>query len=290
MQTAATSILPTTRIAAALVLVALASASGSGRADPLDLANPTPRPIEVRFEVSPADQPGRLDAIWSPPRTARIEASDAADRLRIRIPAEEMEQHLRSTGTAVIPGTFSDFVWVLDRKSGEVLASRLEGRIHERIAVGPFATRVAVGIHVEMSTSGIGGFRTTRAPFGIETHAFCAPNEDGDACVAVESRRFDPRDGYVNAVGVIRAATPVAEVRAFSPLGEARFSELPLLSPIAAPSPVAAPPPAAAPGPPPSPDAVFSTGVLPASATGEQGGWHGDEARLPPSEARDRRG
>ncbi|MEZ4330537.1 MAG: hypothetical protein R3F35_02205 [Myxococcota bacterium] len=278
MQTGATSFPPARAIATMLGLVALAVAPEPARADPLELENPTPRRIEVRFEVSPADQPGRLDAIWSPPRSARIEAGDSPDRLQIRIPASEMEQHLRSTGTAVIPGTFSDFVWVLDRATGEVLSSRLEGRIHERIAVGPFATRVAVGIRVDMSTSARAGFRTTRAPFGVETHAYCAPNEGSEPCVAVASHRFDPRDGYVNAVGVIRAATPVAEVRAFSPLGEVRFSEQPVL------------PPVAAPGPPERPDAVFSTDVRPASATGKQGGWHGDEAMLPASEARDRRG
>lgn len=270
----------TAAIGRALAPVALLLAMpAAGQAGPLELANASPRPIEVRFEVSPADQPGRLDAVWSEPRSARVEPSGDGAHLQIRIPASVMEQHLRSTGTAVIPGSFSDFVWLLDRRTGEVLASRLEGRIHERLAVGPFATRVAVGIAVDMSTDRRGGFRTQRAPFGIETHAFCAPEgETAEGCVAVESRRFDPRDGYVNAVGVIRAATPVAEVRAFSPLGEVRFSER------------AAPAVIDAAWPTPRRDAVFSAGDRPDEGRIERGGWHGGEARRPGSEAGSPRG
>lgn len=265
------------RLLSTLLGLAALAAAGIGQADPLDLMDPTPRPIEVRFEVSPPDQPGRLDAVWSEPRSGRIEVTGRADRVQIRIPASEMERHLRSTGTAVVPGSFSDFVWVLDRATGDVLESRLEGRIHERIAVGPFATRVAVGIHVDMSTHRRGGFRTTHAPFGIETHAFCAPEEGAEGCVPVESRRFDPRDGYVNAVGVIRAATPLAELRAFSPLGEVRFSEQVGRVAIDAAWPTQ------------RRDAVFSLGDRSGAGRIERGGWHDEEASLPRSRAQDRR-
>ncbi len=204
---------------------ALLLAAGSARTAPLDLEDSTPRPIEVRFEISPADQPGRLDSAWSAPRLGVLEPSLNPDQVRIRIPAQEMEDHLTSAGTSVIPGTFSDFVWTIDRVSGHVVHAELAGRIHERLAIGLLVTRIAVEIRVDMSTERQGGFRTSRGMFGIETHDFCNAPDTLERCVPVETRRFDPTRGYVNAIGDIRAATPLAEVRAFSPLGEIRFSE-----------------------------------------------------------------
>lgn len=247
----------------ALAILAFASRPCAAQSVPLDLGDPTPRRIEVRFEVSPADQPGRLDTAWSTPRPGLLEPTSHPDRVRIRIPASAMEAHLRSTGTEVVPGTFSDFVWILDRVSGHVLEAGLAGRIHERIAIGLLATRIAVEIRVDMSTERGGGFRTKRAPFGIQTHDFCSPGEGARSCVAVETRRFDPRQGYVNAVGSILAATPMAEVRAFSPLGEVRFSEGDAETSVEQTSTTR------------ERDAVFSPATDPASGV-ERGGWHGE--------------
>lgn len=210
----------------ALVLsLALGLAGSVAGAGPLDLDDPAPRPIEVRFEISPADQPGRLDSNWSPPRRALLEpAPDGRpDQVRIRIPAREMEAHLRSTGTAVVAGSFSDFLWTLDRQSGHVVAAHLRGQVEERVGLGLLSARVAVAIEVEMSTARAAGFRTDQKSFGKQTHDLCLPTER--SCIAVEGLRYDPSRGYVNAVGALRAFTPVFEVEAFSPLGEARFSE-----------------------------------------------------------------
>lgn len=208
------------------LFAAFAAAAGIDTATPpLDLDDPSPRPIVVRFEISPADQPGRLDAQWSPPRHALLEpaAGDRPEQVRIRIPAREMEAHLRSTGTAVVEGSFSDFVWTLDRRSGEVLAAELAGRIEERVGLGLLSAQVSVEIRVEMSSDRSAGFRTGHQSFGKQTHDLCSPAEH--RCIPVEGRPFDAERGYVNAVGAIRAFTPLIEVEAFSPLGEARFSE-----------------------------------------------------------------
>ena len=43
--------------------------------------------------------------------------------------------------------------------------------------------------------------------------------------LGVEPVRFDPARGYVNAVGRVRAAHTLAEITAFSPLGEVEFRE-----------------------------------------------------------------
>ncbi len=205
-----------------LALLGLAPSAGG---EALDLDDPRPRWIEVAFEVSPPDEPGRLDSHWSAPRRAFIEPDERGDRVRIRVPAAEVEAHLRSTGTEVVTGSFSEFVWTLERATGHVVAARLSGRVRERLRLGLFTTALEVDIRVAMTTRTRAGFRSTRGKLGIETHDFCSPERPLEGCVFVEARELDPARGYVNAVGHVVAATPMIEVRTFSPLGEVRFSE-----------------------------------------------------------------
>lgn len=216
-----------------LVAWALLGALAAARADadPLDLGDRSARWVEVRFEVSPEDQPGELDRLWSDPRRAHLEPDASSRLVHIRIPAREVEAHLRSTGTETVDGSFSDFVWTLDPASGHVLDARLSGRIREHVQIGPFRTAATVQIDVSMTTRSAAGFRSTEGVFGIRTHQFCTPDLDAPAtrsdpgCVAVAPIAYDASRGYVNAVGALRAAHAVTEIRAFSPLGEARFSE-----------------------------------------------------------------
>jgi len=205
-------------------LVALALAA-TAHADAVDLTDPTPRWILVDFEVSPADQPGRLDSTWSVPRPAYLEPAQSPDEVRIRVPAVAVEEQLRSTGTDVIAGTFSEFVWTLEKRSGHVRTAELTGRVRERLSLGLITTSIVVDIRVEMTTRDSAGFRSARGALGIETHDFCSSSRPLEGCVFVEGRQLDPERGYVNAVGRLDAATSMIEVQTFSPLGEVRFSE-----------------------------------------------------------------
>ena len=56
----------------------------TARPEPLDLQDPTPRWIEVRFEISPPSEPGRLDSDWSPGRPAYLESDPDSPIVRIR--------------------------------------------------------------------------------------------------------------------------------------------------------------------------------------------------------------
>ncbi len=206
------------------MLLALFAESGA-LAAPLDLQDPTPRWIEVRFEISPKDEPGRLDGTWSLPRAAFLETDPERDLVRIRIPTREIEAHLRSTGTETIPGSFSDFVWTLDSRTGHVLTADLTGQVRKRFSFGPIRTSTTVDIRVKMTTQDLGGFRPINVLLGLQTNTFCSPSPSRSKCVAVAPIRFDPESGYVNAVGPVVAATAMAKIKAFSPLGEARFSE-----------------------------------------------------------------
>lgn len=193
---------------------------------PLDLADPSPRWIEVRFEVSPADQPGRLDREWSEPRRAYLAPDPAGDAIQIRIPAAVIEAHLRSTGTDAIEGSFSEFVWTLEPASGRVLGADLSGRVREEIRLGPIRSSVQIEIEVEMTTEAGAGFEPGHGIMGVPTNRFCAPEPPDDGCVGVTPVRFEPSRGYVNAVGSLRARSKIIEIRTFSPLGEVEFLEL----------------------------------------------------------------
>ena len=202
--------------------------AGEAPAEPLDLSDARPRWIEVRFEISPADEPGSLDRRWSAPRLARLEPLGQAGRISIHIPATELEDQLRSTGTDPVGGSFSDFVWTLDPVTGHVQSAGFSGRVREEIRLGPFRTAVHVDIRVDMTTEAGAGYVPEQGVLGIRTNGFCTPGEHARhraPCVAVEPVRFDPASGYVNAVGHLRAAHPLAEILTFSPLGEVEFRE-----------------------------------------------------------------
>lgn len=208
---------------AILLMTAMAAGHPAG-ASPLDLSDPTPRWVEVRFEISPDDQPGRLDRRWSSALPAYL-VQAAPGHVEIQVPAESVETHLRSIGTEALPGTFSPFTWTIDPTTGHVLRAAMTGRVRQPIAVGLLRTTVAVDIRVEMTTRGRGGFLPESRVMGQKTHGFCdEPGQDSD-CIFVPPQPLDPDDGYVNAVGSVRAEIPLTRRQVFSPLGEARFSE-----------------------------------------------------------------
>ena len=205
-------------------LLAAAMLAGDAAATPLDLSDLRPR-IEVRFEVSPrrARQP-RPDLGCAAASAA--EPIPGTGRVSIRVPAQELEAQLRSTGTDAVKGSFTDFLWTLDPVTGHVRSAGFSGRVHEHLRLGPIRTRAAIDIRVDMDTENVAGFVPSAGFLGIRTHRFCRPEPGGVAgCIAVQPIRFDPRRGYVNAVGRVRAAHALAEVTAFSPLGEVEFRE-----------------------------------------------------------------
>ena len=75
-----------------------------------------------------------------------------------------------------------------------------------------------------MDTSQPVGFRQTRL-MGAAYPSLCR-QPDSSRCTVVYPARYDGETGYVNAVGRVTARSAGLEVRSFSPLGEAIFSEL----------------------------------------------------------------
>jgi len=214
------------RTAIEIACVVFLLLQGVASASPLDLSDTTPRWIEVRFEVSPEDSPGRLDDVWSEARRAYIEPAGLLGHVLIRIPGTEREAQLRSTGAKPIGGSFSEFVWTLEPMTGHVLRAELSGRLREEYALGFLRSSTEVEIRVEMTTRIAAGFRPAKRIMGQRAHRFCVGSKDARDCTIVPPIRFDRARGYVNAVGSLHAWTAIAGIRTFSPLGEVIFSEV----------------------------------------------------------------
>lgn len=229
---------------AALLLVAAAAGAeppappgpvgARERFAPLDLRDRRARPIQVRFEVSPPDAPGRLAERWGDPIRAWFTPLQAPDRVEIRVGARAMERVLSAYDP--VPGSFSDFVWRLDSASGEVRSAAFRGSLRRRVDLGLWDTRVETDIAVDMGTDRRGGFLPARRRFGHLLFEYCGAGDPG--CTLVQPRPYDPATGYVNAIGAIQArGLGWMRVTTFSPLGEAIFGEAPASRPDVAAGP-----------------------------------------------------
>jgi len=229
-------------------LAAIVALLGAQRAtaEPVDLSNPESRWVQVRFEISPPDQPLRTKTSYSRDLPARLDGGADAGEIKITIDRELVERHLLS-GHEPVPGSFSDFVWRFEASSGHVRSATLTGTVVRRLEMGLSRWQVNAPIDVQMDTASPAGFDGVRNVFGLRFHRFCTPRASS-RCRSIEASRYDPETGYVNALGFVSARSTLVRIRSFSPLGEAIFSEAqPRLAADGSPTaPVSLAPPAAA--------------------------------------------
>jgi hypothetical protein len=211
------------RPAAAAIVFWLILAPAHAGAAGLDLGDPTPRWIEVAFEVSPRDEPGRLRGRFSKSFKAWLEPGPEVGQIQVTIDRDIVESHLVAQH-APVPGSFSDFVWVFDAESGHVVSARLEGAVVTPMDFGIVRTTAVTRLNVDMTSRTRAGFRRSSRILGNELFPFCS-DPDSMRCQIVPGYALDRDSGYVNAVGAIAARTGPVEVRSFSPLGEALFRE-----------------------------------------------------------------
>ncbi len=210
------------RLALAIALAIAMDAARSHASEPMDLGDPRPRPVTVRFETSPPDQPGRLAAHYTAHVPAWLEPGDLAAQVRVTIAGADIEtrwfqnQRLRA-------GSFSDFVWIFDATSGDVVSAHLRGTLVRKFDFGMFQSDIETEIEAEMTTRTRAGFEPGRRRLGQLVFPLCV-REGGD-CTLVEPVRYDRRTGYVNAVGALVGRAMGAAANSFSPLGEAIFTE-----------------------------------------------------------------
>ncbi len=206
----------------ALAAVALLLAAPVA-AEPMDLSNATARWVAVRFEVSPEDRPGQVRSRFSRRFMAWLAPDEREGALRVTVAAPIVENHL-FIGQEPSPGSFSDFVWIIDSATGHVLSARTAGLLLREIGWGFARWKTDATVDISMDTFAAVGFQRSRL-LGRPYPKLCKP-PDANRCTVVHPVRFEQETGYVNAVGYVTARWNGLTVRSFSPLGEAIFSEI----------------------------------------------------------------
>jgi hypothetical protein len=189
----------------------------------VNLQDPSPRWVAVRFEVSPADRPAQVRSYFTTRLPARLEPTDRPGEVRLTIDGRFIEQHLM-VGEEPSPGSFSDFVWIFDSETGHVRTATFSGILLRELGWGFAAWKTDARVEVQMDTREAVGFEPSRF-LGKSYPRLCA-TRDPSRCTIVEPQPYDPTTGYVNAVGRVTAHSGGLQVKSFSPLGEAIFSEI----------------------------------------------------------------
>src|SRR5262245_52186579 len=102
-------------------------AAGSADARPLDLSDPTPRPIQVEFEVSL--DPLAVGQTWSPPYAATYSATGNTGTVVISpsvyesaVDTHNLDYFGVLMGWAVVPGSTTEFRLAIDLTTREAVA------------------------------------------------------------------------------------------------------------------------------------------------------------------------
>jgi hypothetical protein len=205
-----------------LVAMLLVLAAPAAVAEPMHLDDPKPRWVAVRFEVSRADRPGTTDTVYSPAYPAWFAMAPDRDTVRVSVSGQAVEQLLQNQDP--LAGSFSDFVWEFDTRTGHVLSARFSGTLRLTLKLGPARWGVESDVHAQLSTHTVGGFEPPHQVLGLEVNPFC---EDSAAnCTPMSARPYAPESGYVHAIGPVVASAGLTKVRSYCPLGEAVFTEL----------------------------------------------------------------
>lgn len=201
----------------------LAQVAAAASSTPMRLDDPTPRWVAVEFEISPTERPGQLGTVYTQKLPGWLEPDVHPGRMRLTTPAWAIERGLMAAERPV-PGSFSDFVWIFEAQSGRVVEARLSGTVVREIEVGFFSQEVEARIEVQMSSDEFAGYGDTISVLGQRVVPYCEGRTS--SCHTVDAHPYDPGTGDVNAVGRISATAVGVQTVSFSPLGEARFSEI----------------------------------------------------------------
>lgn len=193
----------------------------------MNLDDTRPRAVAVRFEDSPADQPGQLATVYTSDFDGWLEP-DGTDRVRVTVKGADVERRFFA-GQRLQPGSFSDFVWIFERATGEVVSASLRGTLIRDYDFGVVRSEIDTPFEASMTTSAVAGFVAARHLFGQVVFPLCA--RAAADCTLVPAQPYDRATGYVNAVGSIVGRALGFSAETFSSLGEAVFSERPLSSP-----------------------------------------------------------
>ena len=188
-------------------------------AQPLNLANPTPRTIKVQFEISLA--PNVIGQTYSPSYTATYSATGNTGTVVISRAVYEsaIETHdLDYFGFELIDGSASDFTLDIDLTTREATAHPLAYQVS--VTVPPNAVGT---ITRHLSTTALAGFGYSPQFPGFP---FFTTNPC-ELCALVPGAAYDPATGKLNAVGSDDLDSPDGDFRSFARAGDLRLSESP---------------------------------------------------------------
>lgn len=209
----------------------------AANAEPMRLSDPTPRWVVVQFEDSPSERPDLLDRVYTKPFAAWLERNELG-QIVVRVGGDVLEQSLFRENNPV-PGSFSDYVWVFEPETGQVVSASFTGAFAYVIDWGFTTSQIRAHVRARMDTTRSGGFRGVEDLWGTTLYPFCE-DVGSSHCTPIPARPYDRERGYVNAVGYLAIDSPLTQFSTYSALGEARFSELASQAHVTAPG--AAPP------------------------------------------------
>jgi len=198
-------------------LSALLLLVGGADADPVDLTIAVDRPILVQVDTDLSNY-AAIGAAYGPAESSTL--SFDGDVAIVTVPAATISalvDNLFSGLAASVPGSFSDYVILIDRQTSEVLSATLSGTIN----IVAFNLDIALG--QTASSTATAGFELIDL-FGAILPSFCT---GGGACTIVPGLPYDPVTGALNAVG--SASTSLGNF--FTPFGDMLLSEEPASSP-----------------------------------------------------------
>jgi hypothetical protein len=188
-------------------------------AQPLNLADPTPRTIQVQFETSLA--PGTIGQTYSAPYAAQYSATGNVGT--VVIPRAVYEAAIQTHGLdyfdsmmtwSLISGSAADFILDIDLTTLQASAHTLVYHVSITIPVQQDGT-----VTRNLGTTTTAGY--TYLPQYPGFPFFCA------TCVLVPGAAYDPVTGKLNAVGSDRIVAPDFSLTSFSRAGDLRLSEGP---------------------------------------------------------------
>lgn len=191
--------------------IALGFAAGSAVAQPVDLADPTPRTVLVQVDEN-VDDFGSIGTQFGTAIAGAFSSDGATATVSVSgADIEALVELVFAGAAAVVPGSFSDYVVEIDVASGAVLSASVSGLVTLPI-VG------TISVEQTASSSTLAGFQLTNI-FGYLVPIFCT---SGASCTIVPGLPYDPATGQLNAVGLIATIFNV-----FTPFGDLRLSEVP---------------------------------------------------------------
>jgi hypothetical protein len=191
-------------------------------AQPLNLADPTPRAIQLEFEISV--DPGTVAQTYSEPFAATYSATGNTGTVVISraeyeaaIQTRDLDYFDAMMTWSLIPGSASDFTLEIDLTTMEVAAQPLSYEIH---ITDPVPVPQNGTVTRYLSSTATAGFAFLPEFPGFPF--FCA------TCTLVPGASYDPATGAINAVGSDDLVAPdIPSLTGFSRAGDLRLSETP---------------------------------------------------------------